>query len=249
LNAQHLTIVDQQPQQRDHDGDRFSRSQRCDLSRNDELIRNSLVGKRSQQRRELTAQHRHAPLGLETIRKAIVSPSPLEVKGKSSLKTSDSRVSIEVPDIVRQVSTTDWWSQALTRWSEDRSFAASASSPAMATATRAGPPNCFLKSASVAAATVATTALMEPTPISSNAIIMYRRQIAEPFSAKSVFAARLAISVSPRRMAFCKRLVSTHGSAGIGSRLEGSPWSKLQGKLLLCLRKCSGHDVSNILSV
>jgi hypothetical protein len=39
----------------DYDGDRLSRSQGRDLGRNDEFIRDSLVGKRGQQRHELTA--------------------------------------------------------------------------------------------------------------------------------------------------------------------------------------------------
>ena len=47
---------------------------------------------------------------------------------------------------------------------------------------------------------------------------MKRRQIAEPRKFSNVNAARCAISVSPRRMDFCSRLLITQGSAAIGSK-------------------------------
>jgi len=53
-------------------------------------------------------------------------------------------------------------------------------------------------------------------PTSSNAMTINRRQIAEPRDLNNVSAARCAISISLRRMDFCSKLLTIHGSATIG---------------------------------
>ena len=93
---------------------------------------------------------------------------------------------------------------------------ASAKMPASVTASRVLPPCALRQVLSLAAAIVLVTASKLPMPMSSKTITISRRQIAAPLTCTSASAARWAISISPRRMDFCSRLLITHGSATMG---------------------------------
>jgi hypothetical protein len=95
------------------------------------------------------------------------------------------------------------------------------------------PPWFFRQVLSRAAATVIVKASTLPMPMSSKAMTMRRRQIAVPFSWKNVSAARCAMSVSLRRMDFCRRLLTTQGSAAIG--LVGRTQLEAISQASLCL--------------
>ena len=86
------------------------------------------------------------------------------------------------------------------------------------------------------------TASGEAAPTSSNAITIKRRQMAEPFCAKSVNAARCAVATSPRRMDFCSRLIDDPLICHKRLDTEFPAADKLLGKTLFGFGECVVHQ-------